>query len=248
MITRRTFIAGSTAAAGLVVGSTGARAAGVPRAQDSAPTRPLTNLAHLQWLLDSVPLQASSTHTTYEIAARPTALAPWTYADAQSHRRLANASAAAPSTRPPGTGPKGPTTRTTSPGPPWSSSVTRCPPEASSSRDHAAELLRTLTFLQDATGPYAGNVVLWMQADGTLNPSAEPRELPDPSDSDESYWLARTVWALGEGYAAFAAVDPRFAGFLHGTGSSWPSTRSSGRHWGATARGWWRTTSGYPGG
>ena len=75
----------------------------------------------------------------------------------------------------------------------------------------AKELLRTLTYLQDATGPYAGNVVLWMQADGTLKPSAIPRELPDPSDSGESYWLARTVWALGEGYAAFAAADPGFA-------------------------------------
>jgi hypothetical protein len=53
-----------------------------------------------------------------------------------------------------------------------------------------------------------------MQPDGTLHPSAEPKELPDPSDSDASYWLARTVWALGEGYAAFRSDDPAFAGFL----------------------------------
>ena len=39
-------------------------------------------------------------------------------------------------------------------------------------------------------------------------------ELPDPSDSDASYWLARTVWALGEGYAAFRHADPAFATFL----------------------------------
>jgi hypothetical protein len=57
-------------------------------------------------------------------------------------------------------------------------------------------------------------VVLWMQPDGTLNPSAEPVELPDPSDSDASYWLARTIWALGEGYAAFQDEDPDFARFL----------------------------------
>ena len=82
------------------------------------------------------------------------------------------------------------------------------------SREKRGSCSRTLTFLQDATGPYAGNVVLWMQADGTLTPSAIPRELPDPSDSGESYWLARTVWALGEGYAAFAPADPGFAGFL----------------------------------
>ncbi len=85
---------------------------------------------------------------------------------------------------------------------------------ATSSRDAAYDLLRGVTYLQTATGPNAGNVVLWMQPDGTLNPSAEPVELPDPSDSDASYWLARTIWALGEGYAAFRTADPAFAGFL----------------------------------
>ena len=75
-------------------------------------------------------------------------------------------------------------------------------------------MLRGLTYLQTVSGKNAGNVVLWMQPDGTLNPSAEPVELPDPSDSDASYWLARTIWALGEGYAAFKQADPAFARFL----------------------------------
>ena len=79
-------------------------------------------------------------------------------------------------------------------------------------------MLRGLTYLQTASGDNAGNVVLWMQPDGTLNLSAKPVELPDPSDSDASYWVARTIWALGEGYAAFAATDDpadeAFAGFL----------------------------------
>ena len=75
-------------------------------------------------------------------------------------------------------------------------------------------MLRGLTYLQTTAGEHAGNVVLWMQPDGTLNPSADPVELPDPSDSDASYWLARTIWALGEGYAAFQDSDPAFAGFL----------------------------------
>jgi hypothetical protein len=82
------------------------------------------------------------------------------------------------------------------------------------SRDTAYELLRSLTYLQTNAGPNAGNVVLWMQPDGELNPSAEPVELPDPSDSGPSYWLARTIWALGEGYAAFEDADPEFAAFL----------------------------------
>jgi hypothetical protein len=80
--------------------------------------------------------------------------------------------------------------------------------------DHAYQLLRGVTYLQTASGPNAGNVVLWMQPDGTLNPSPTPTEEPDPSDSGPSYWLARTIWALGEGYAGFRGADPAFAGFL----------------------------------
>ncbi|CUR60502.1 conserved hypothetical protein [metagenome] len=90
----------------------------------------------------------------------------------------------------------------------WKATGTRA------SRHSAYEMLRGVTYLQTATGPDAGNVVLWMQPDGTLNPSADPVELPDPSDSDASYWLARTIWALGEGYAAFRTSDPSFAAFL----------------------------------
>src|SRR6476661_4180984 len=79
MITRRTFITGS-AAVGVVAGSSSAHAVGAAGAHDAASAPPLTNLAHLRWLMDSVPLQASSIHTTYEIASRPTSVAPWTYA------------------------------------------------------------------------------------------------------------------------------------------------------------------------
>jgi hypothetical protein len=53
-----------------------------------------------------------------------------------------------------------------------------------------------------------------MQPDGTLDSSPVPVEPPDPSDSGPSYWLARTIWALGEGYAAFRGPDPSFAAFL----------------------------------
>src|SRR5436190_4420789 len=53
-----------------------------------------------------------------------------------------------------------------------------------------------------------------MQPDGTLNLSPTPKDNPDPSDSGASYWLARTVWALGEGYAAFRNADPAFAAFV----------------------------------
>ena len=82
------------------------------------------------------------------------------------------------------------------------------------SRAKAFDLLRAVAYFQTSSGTNAGNVVLWMQPDGTLNPSPVVHEEPDPSDSAESYWLARTVWALGEGYAAFRGSDPAFAGFL----------------------------------
>jgi hypothetical protein len=85
---------------------------------------------------------------------------------------------------------------------------------STTSRSAAYELLRGLTYLQTTGGSNAGNVVLWMQPDGTLNRSADPPESPDPSDSADSYWLARTLWALGEGYAAFKSADHRFASFL----------------------------------
>ena len=91
------------------------------------------------------------------------------------------------------------------------------------------QTLRSLTYLQTVTGPNAGNVVLWQQPDGTLNPSAEPVELPDPTDSAESYWLARTVWALGEGYAAFRRRRPRVRRLPAASGSTSPWTRSTGR-------------------
>jgi hypothetical protein len=38
--------------------------------------------------------------------------------------------------------------------------------------------------------------------------------LPNPADADAAYWLARALWALGEGYATFRAIDPAFAHVL----------------------------------
>ena len=84
----------------------------------------------------------------------------------------------------------------------------------SQAKDHAYQLLRGLTYLQTLTGPKSGEVVLWMQPDGSLNTSPTPPDSPNPSDSDASYWLARTLWALGEGYAAFQGADRNFAAFL----------------------------------
>ena len=74
--------------------------------------------------------------------------------------------------------------------------------------------LRFVLYMQTTSGPNAGNFVLWMQPDGTLNPSPTPPDSPNPADAGASYWLARALWALGEGYATFQSLDPTFAAVL----------------------------------
>ena len=184
-------------------------------AADASPPA-LTNLAHLDWLGDTVDPPDEPFHTTYRLAEEPAIGVLWTYAEPRDGvlTRV-------------GGGTYDPVTDTYTQGAFNADDVSRAAvvyirhwvaTGATSSRDAAYQMLRGLTYLQTASGDNAGNVVLWMQPDGTLNPSAEPVELPDPSDSDASYWVARTIWALGEGYAAFAATDDpadaAFAGFL----------------------------------
>ncbi|POH70873.1 hypothetical protein C3B59_03740 [Cryobacterium zongtaii] len=184
--------------------------AALPAAEASAP---LTNLSHLNFLLAEVPLPVIAGHTTYQAAENPVVEAPWTYADKNDDGSYS----------PIGGGDLDPATGYYTQGAFNADDTSRAAvvylrhwqqTGDTTSRDHAFQTLRSLAYLQTTEGPNAGNVVLWQQVDGTLNPSAEPVELPDPSDSDESYWLARTVWALGEGYAAFADEDPEFAAFL----------------------------------
>ncbi|MFB3977817.1 hypothetical protein [Microbacterium proteolyticum] len=183
-------------------------------ASAAAAAAPLTNLDHLDFLLDEPrPSSEVPGHTTYRLAEDPTLLAPWTYADARDGGTFERI----------GGGPLDPATGDWGQGAYNADDTTRAAvvylrhwqqTGDGDSRQKAYELLRTVAYHQTTEGPDAGNVVLWMQPDGDLNLSAEPVELPDPSDSGPSYWLARTVWALGEGYAAFADEDPAFAAFL----------------------------------
>ncbi|MGW6276510.1 hypothetical protein [Kribbella sp. NPDC055071] len=166
----------------------------------------LSNLAHLDFLRTSVIPPAASGHTTF--GSGPVGVL-WTYADRQSdgsYKRI-------------GGGSYDPVTNTYGQGAFNADDIARAAVVylrhwrqfgERTSMVAARDLLRGLTYLQSPNG----NVVLWMQPDGTLNPSADPVELPDPSDSGPSYWLARTVWALGEGYAAFRTADRGFADFL----------------------------------
>jgi hypothetical protein len=187
-------------------------AAGPPAAGAAAPAA-LTNLSHIDYLGDLVSPPSKARHTTYRLGAEPELGVLWTYAEPQDggpYRRI-------------GGGEYDPETNTYSQGAFNADDISRAAVVYlrhwrqfgdDHSRERAYHLLRGLTYLQTASGRNRGNVVLWMQPDGTLNRSAEPIELPDPSDSGASYWVARTIWALGEGYAAFRDVDPAFAGFL----------------------------------
>jgi hypothetical protein len=204
----------SIVAAALHIGA-GLTTAAEPAAADAASPAeaPLTNLAHLDFLLDQAAPQESDTHTTYRLAEEPELTFPWTYAEPRADGSFERI----------GGGPLDAETGHYSQGAYNSDDISRAAvvylrhwqqTGTASSRDTAYELLRGLAYMQTVSGPNSGNVVLWIQADGELNPSAEPVELPDPSDSGPSYWLARTIWAFGEGYAAFRDEDPEFAGFL----------------------------------
>jgi hypothetical protein len=210
----------ATAAASAVLVATPQLTVAAPRTPASSPVQlaapsagRLTNLAHLDYLGDTFTPPAQQGHTTYQLAERPALGTLWTYADSRPGGTFARV----------GGGAYDAATDTWGQGAYNADDMARAAvvyvrdwkqTGSAHSRDAAFQMLRGLTYLQTASGPNAGNVVLWLQPDGTLNPSAEPKELPDPSDSDASYWLARTTWALGEGYAAFKKADPAFAGFL----------------------------------
>ncbi len=196
----------------------GPAALGSAATATSASVDPLTNLDHLDFLLDAATPPADvAGHTTYRLAEEPELIQPWTYADARPGGAFERV----------GGGPLDAATGDWGQGAYNADDTTRAAvvylrhwqqTGDDASREKAYELLRSVAYLQTTDGPDAGNLVLWMQPDGDLNPSAEPVELPDPSDSGPSYWLARSIWALGEGYAAFAGsddpADAAFAGFL----------------------------------
>ncbi|MGY4769889.1 hypothetical protein ACXC9Q_23475 (plasmid) [Kribbella sp. CWNU-51] len=198
--TRRTVLGGAVAASAAVMLPTATVAAAAPKGGQ------LSNLAHLDFLRASVTPPAAPGHSTF--GSGPLGVL-WTYADRQpdgSYKRI-------------GGGTYDPVTNTYGQGAYNADDISRAAVvylrhwelfHDASSLAAARGLLRGLTFLQSPNG----NVVLWMQPDGTLNPSADPPELPDPSDSGPAYWLARTVWALGEGYAVFRRADRAFADFL----------------------------------
>ena len=213
-------LAASATALAVLVATPGSAATAVaappavaPAAAGTARSAPLTNLDHLDFLGDTVSPPEQRRHSTFRLGKNPAVGVLWTYAEHESDGSFRRV----------GGGTYDPATDTYGQGAFNADDIARAAvvylrhwqqTGARSSKRAAYEMLRGLTYLQTTSGPNAGNVVLWMQPDGTLHPSAEPREEPDPSDSEASYWLARTVWALGEAYPLFKEEDPGFARFL----------------------------------
>ncbi|SCK48620.1 hypothetical protein [Streptomyces sp. WMMB 322] len=207
---RRLLALGAAVPASSLLGAAPARAAS-PAARGG--TGRLTNLAHLRFLGDTVEPEPLPGHDTYRLREEPRLGTLWTYAERQddgSYKRI-------------GGGRLDPETGHYEQGAFNADDIARAAvvhlrhwvsTGSGRSRDSARQLLRGLCYLQTTDGPHAGNVVLWQQADGTLTRSAYPPEKPDPSDSGPSYWLARFVWALGEGFEACRRTDPAFAAFL----------------------------------
>lgn len=200
---RRTLIA-AAGAAGLVstLGAGTATAAGR-----------LTNLAHLDELTTTVRLRDTAAHTTYRLAAEPEVGMLWVYGDLQPDG----------SYRPVGGGSYDAASDTWGPGSYDSDDVARAAvvylrewraTGSAHARRQAYQQLRGLAYFQTLTGEHAGEFLLWMQPDGTLNPTPTPPDNPNPADAGESYWTARALWAYGEGYVAFRRSDPAFAAFL----------------------------------
>ncbi|MDQ6659247.1 MAG: hypothetical protein M3Z00_13680 [Actinomycetota bacterium] len=174
---------------------------------------PLTNLAHLDFLTASVAVPATAAHSTYRLADQPKVGVLWVYADPRAGGTFQRIGGGAYHAQ----------TNTYGQGAYDADDIARAAvvylrqwkaTGSTHAKEQAYQQLRGLSYLQTLTGPKAGEVVLWMQPDGSLNPTPTPADSPNPSDSDQSYWLARTLWALGEGYAAFRHSDPAFASFL----------------------------------
>ncbi|WP_232549852.1 hypothetical protein [Propioniciclava soli] len=214
-VRRRTLLAGVVTAP-LALSAATAVAAPAPAPASTpgaAPAPPLTNLGHLDELTTAVRLTPSAAHTTYRLSEEPEVGQLWVYADVRPDG----------SYQPVGGGAYDAATDTWGQGAYDVDDIARAAvvylrawqqTGSAHAREQAYRQLRGMAYYQTLTGPYAGEFVLWMQPDGTLNPTPTPPDNPNPADQGESYWTARAVWAYGEGYAAFAQHDQAFAAFL----------------------------------
>ena len=155
-MTRRTLVALLLSLTTLLAGS-GLTSSAVA-APAAAKPKPLTNLAHLNWLGAMVRPPHQARHTTFQLAKHPKIGVLWTYAeeiDGVWTRK--------------GGGDYHPATNTWGQGAFNADDISRAAvvyirhwqqTGKKSSRKHARQLLRGLTYLQTATGPNRDNVIL----------------------------------------------------------------------------------------
>ena len=211
-------------AAALAVAAAGAAA---PAVAEPADAPPLTNLAHLDFLLDTAtPPPSVPGHTTYRLDEEPDLTMPWTYADAQPGGTFERVGGG---TVDPATGhwPQGAYNADDIARAAvvylrhWQLTATRRaarPPTSCCARSRTC---------RRPTGRTPATSCCGCSPTASSTRAPDPVELPDPSDSGPSYWLARTLWAFGEGYAAFAAgaATPQFAELPRPSGCRSPRRR-----------------------
>ena len=199
----------------------------------TAATRPLTTLAHLDFLTDRVGVTDTAAHSMYKLAADPKVGVQWVYANVESDGTFTRV----------GGGDYNPLKNTYGQGAFDTDDIARAAvvylrqwqaTGEEKAKDQAYQLLRGLTYLQTLTGPKAGEVVLWMQPDGTVNPSPLQPDSPNPSDSDASYWLARTLWRSAKATPPSATPPPPSP---RSSKPVWtcPSPRCNGTSWAGSA-------------
>ena len=208
-----TVLALTTLVTGLLAGPARAQtpAATIPAA--AAAPAPLTNLAHLNFLADRVAVTPSAAHSSYALDRDPKVGVLWVYADSRPGGAFARV----------GGGAYDAASNTWGQGAFDSDDIARSivvylrqwqATGSAQAKQYAYDQLRGLAYFQTLTGAHAGEMALWMQPDGSLNLTPTPPDDPNPADSGPSYWLARSLWAFGSGYAAFKTADPAFAAFL----------------------------------
>ena len=204
--TRRTVVA-------LVLALLAALVVALPASQPAMAAAPLTNLAHLDWLGDQVTPPAQAGHTTYRIDSEPELGVLWTYADRRAdglYHRVGGG----------GLKPDGVNWKQ---GAFNADDVSRAAVvylrhwqqtgSTTSQRQGRTRCCAGWPTSRPSTGPNAGNVVLWMQPDGTLNPVADPAGAAQtrPTRASPTGWRARPGPSARR-YAAFHGSPTRRPG------------------------------------
>ena len=144
---------GALPAAASAYRSSAARPASAPRCA------PLTNLAHLDFLGDTVTPPEQAGHTTYRLAEEPELGVLWTYADPRDGGVYGGSAAGAYDAGDRHLGPGRVQRRRPEPGRRRVPAALAADRRRRTAATRAYQLLRGLTYLQTATGDDAGNVV-----------------------------------------------------------------------------------------